>query len=257
MNVVETANTTDLLTESGFALVKNLTETDLKHRMMIIAGNLRAERVRYSMERLTTDNPVSEMGMVELAHNSCFAKDRNATYRDYDIEIDARDLIREAARSISCLCVDDCFYTDDETFDEIMLDWCQYGIEDECGRLALIYRNLWAQADLYEGLKTYEVTGLTPDQIISMDKAYREKCEEVAKLEKLEEQGRLIELPCEIGTTIYWIDLSVEPNDKGKWITRMRIKAKKFDYGVLDWIDTPIYLTREAAEKALEAMKQE
>ena len=125
-------------------------------------------------------------------------------------------------------------------------------------------------------LAQYEDTGLTPEQIQQMSQMYQAKCEEINKLKsesltglelaqiwatldhykKLEEQGRLIELPCEIGTTIYWIDLSVEPNDKGKWITRMRIKAKKFDYGVLDWIDTPIYLTREAAEKAL-AERQE
>lgn len=130
--------------------------------------------------------------------------------------------------------------------------------------------NRYGTQDCLNRLFSYEATGFEPEQVtelhdhavdlenrcIAIDKEYRAKCEEVAQYEKLEEQGRLIELPCEIGTTIYWIDLSVEPNDKGKWITRMRIKAKKFDYGVLDWIDTPIYLTREAAEKAL-AERQE
>ena len=234
------------------------------------------------MERLTTDKPVSEMRMVELAHNSCFAKDRNATYRDYDIEIDARDLIREAARSISCLCVDDCFYTDDETFDKIMLDWCQYGIEDECGRLALIYRNLWAQADLYEGLKTYEVTGLTPDQIIAMDKEYRAKCEEVAQYEKLEEQGRLIELPCKVREMVY-----VDKKCFDEWYMFLELKKYviaeviNFKYGKnglyvslkplteramstryhkffsLSAFGKKIFKTSEATEKALTAMKQE
>ena len=39
------------------------------------------------MERLTTDKDVSEMGMFELAHNSCYIKDGKARYRDYNLDI--------------------------------------------------------------------------------------------------------------------------------------------------------------------------
>lgn len=39
------------------------------------------------MNRLTTDKPVSEMGMYELALNSCYvAKDGTARYRDFEME---------------------------------------------------------------------------------------------------------------------------------------------------------------------------
>ena len=37
--------------------------------------------------------------------------------------------------------------------------------------------------DFCERLAAYEDTGLTPDQIIQMDKLYQEKCEELAKLQ--------------------------------------------------------------------------
>ena len=47
------------------------------------------------MERLTTNKSVADMSMIELAHNSCYADDeRNARYRDYDMEMDARDFAR-------------------------------------------------------------------------------------------------------------------------------------------------------------------
>lgn len=43
------------------------------------------------MERLTTNKDVSKMGMYELAHNSCYIKDGKARYRDYDLDVDARE----------------------------------------------------------------------------------------------------------------------------------------------------------------------
>lgn len=47
------------------------------------------------MNRLTTNKEVSEMNMYELAHNSCYEKDGNARYRDYDTDIDARELVHQ------------------------------------------------------------------------------------------------------------------------------------------------------------------
>ena len=53
------------------------------------------QKVRNSMERLTTNKSVADMSMIELAHNSCYADDeRNARYRDYEMEMDARDFAR-------------------------------------------------------------------------------------------------------------------------------------------------------------------
>ena len=53
------------------------------------------------MERLTTNKDVSEMGMYELAHNCCYCKDSIARYRDFENDIDARDLARELAWSLA------------------------------------------------------------------------------------------------------------------------------------------------------------
>ena len=125
------------------------------------------------MERLTTNKEKSEMGMYELAHNSCYCKDGVARYRDYENDIDARDLARELAWSLTDIELS----RDNECFDEEMLENLQYDITKEpIGLIALFYRNLWAMADLREKLKEYE---------------------------DLEEQGLLLRLPCKIGDTIW------------------------------------------------------
>lgn len=242
------------------------------------------------MNRLTTDKPVTEMSMAELAHNSCFAKDRNAMYRDYEKEYDAREFIRKIAKQYNTvyeLDVDDDFFSDDDVFDETLLDWLQYDTDDMCGLIALFYRNMWAQADLYEVLKQYEDTGLTPEQIQQMSQMYQAKCEEINKLKsesltglelaqiwatldhykKLEEQGRLIELPCKVGDTVY------EPNKRG-FISTYKITSivvmtgsRNYNWELIEGIYSnlngfneyalgkSVFLTKEAAEKALAAMK--
>lgn len=109
------------------------------------------------MERLTVDKPVKEMEMYELAHNSCFIKNNEAYYRDYDGEISARNLAKKIASKWSdVIYIQDEFFTDDDFFDEKMMDWLMYDVTDMLGILALFYRNLWAMAELYETLKHYE-----------------------------------------------------------------------------------------------------
>ena len=97
------------------------------------------------MNRLTVNKPVSEMTMVELAHNCCFAKDREAYYREYEWEMSARDMARELAKM--------CGYElpeNNEEFDcEIMDDLYMTENVTERNLIALFYRNLLAQADIY------------------------------------------------------------------------------------------------------------
>ena len=71
------------------------------------------------MERLTTNKDVSEMGMFELAHNNCFYKYGVARYRDFENDIDARELTRQLLKNYAD--GDDAF-TDDDDFDEEMLE---------------------------------------------------------------------------------------------------------------------------------------
>lgn len=147
------------------------------------------------MERLTTDKPVGEMGMVELAHNSCYSEEGCARYRDFEKDIDARDFARKLMvayglwqDNVNCDMSIDSELFFDEDFDEAMLENLVYEPTDIKGLIALFYRNLWAQADLRECLKAYEDTGITPEQIREIDRLYREKCEEVAKYKALEER---------------------------------------------------------------------
>lgn len=44
------------------------------------------------MDRLTSNKPVSEMNMYELAHNSCYSKDGNARITYFENDFDARGL---------------------------------------------------------------------------------------------------------------------------------------------------------------------
>lgn len=132
------------------------------------------------MERLTTNKSVADMSMVELAHNSCYVDDEgNARYRDYEMEMDARDFARNLMTTLTKneLPVDDAEF-DEEILDNLTID----PFSDIRGLIALFYRNLWTMADLREKLAAYE---------------------------EAEEQGLLLRLPCRIGSDVYIIPSKV------------------------------------------------
>lgn len=126
------------------------------------------------MERLTSNKEVYDMSMIELAHNSCYADDeRNARYRDYEMDMDARDF----ARNLMVTLAKDEMPISDTEFDEEILDNLAIDpFSDVRGLIVLFYRNLWAMANLRETLKKYE---------------------------DLEERGKLIKLPVKDGTTAH------------------------------------------------------
>lgn len=120
-------------------------------------------KVMDSMERLTTDKDVSEMGMFELAHNSCYIEDGVAKYRDFEIDMNVRDLARKLMvqyghwKSCEEYGLDsDNELLDDDIFDDTMIENLMYETSENIGLIALFYRNLWAMADLRERLKVYE-----------------------------------------------------------------------------------------------------
>lgn len=189
------------------------------------------------MERLTTNKNVSDMGMLELAHNCCYADDkRNARYRDYDLDIDSRQLVRKLLKDF---CEVDTSEFTDEEFDNYMCVLLSLKIDSKAGLLALFYRNLWAMADLREKLKFYEDT---------------------------EEQWNLLRLPCKVGDEIYAIMYDCEKDTEAireskivevtqnvnGWFFKSLITAPAFrlhDFGKV------VFLTREEAETKLKEME--
>lgn len=179
------------------------------------------------MKRLTMDN-LEEMGMFSLAHNCCYIDENgNTRYRDFEIDIDARELAKGLLKEMTEGKVS---FESDEDFD----DWmgCYIGEDGICtprGLIATFYQNLWAMAELREKLKYYE---------------------------DLEEQGRLLVLPCKVGDTVYEILEETVPNHHfyiNEWkvqdVSTQSIKYadewESYDYENL-------YFTREEAEAALE-----
>ena len=69
------------------------------------------------------------------------------------MDMDARDF----ARNLMTTLTGDDLPTDDDDFDEEIMENLQYDpFESVTGLIALFYRNLWAMADLRETLKSYE-----------------------------------------------------------------------------------------------------
>ena len=183
------------------------------------------------MKRMTMDN-VEEMGMFSLAHNCCYIDENgNTRYRDFEIDIDARELAKGLLKEMTEGKVS---FESDEDFD----DWmgCYIGEDGICtprGLIATFYQNLWAMAELRERLKYYE---------------------------DLEEQGRLLVLPCKVGDTVYEIIEETVPNRYfyiNEWkvqdVSTQSIKYadewESYDYENL-------YFTREEAEAALERRRK-
>ena len=175
------------------------------------------------------------MGMYELAHNSCYYKDGVARYRDFENDMDARDLARELAWSLTDLELS----RDNECFDEEMIENLQYDIMKEpIGLIALFYRNLWAMADLRERLKEYE---------------------------DLEEQGLLLRLPCKLGTSVYM----VAQDCGGDTLDCMRgdcegcpylysfVEENTFEVYLCDEVGKTVFLTQEEAEQKLKKMESD
>ncbi len=130
------------------------------------------------MNRLTSNKKTSEMGMYELSHNCMFIKDGEAWYRDFDREISLRNMIREIMEQYEGEYDEQ--LNDDELLDTILFESLQYPAESGISGFIAIFNMLaWSLADLRERLKKYE---------------------------DLEEQGRLLELPCKVGDTVWGID---------------------------------------------------
>ena len=73
------------------------------------------------------------------------------------------------------------------------------------------------------------------------------KLEKLAEYETAEEDGRLVVLPCKIGTPVYFLRHGFDG-----W----RIDKKKFTYGMIGKVGKTIFLTLEGAQEALKDVEE-
>ena len=133
--------------------------------------------------------------------------------------------------------------------------------------------------DFYWRLKAYEDTRLMPDEIRAMQEEHFSGLEmaklhsalmELKKYQEADKDGRLVVLPCKVGDTLYEVT-------GRKTISEYRVKAIRVELFCvfIEWeiekgfvwqslagitqneIGKTVFLTREEAEAALEAMKDE
>lgn len=100
---------------------------------------------------LLREKPVNEMNMCELLFNDCYVKDRQSMYRNYSIDMSAREFVRAIYRTQKLEMPYD-FWHDDDFFDEIMFDDLQYGYDTFRGIVAILYQQICSKAEMRETL---------------------------------------------------------------------------------------------------------
>lgn len=227
------------------------------------------------MKRLTTNCPDNNL---DAALNLFYVKDFETWVRgggdgpDYP-DIRLYDFIRKAAK---ILLPDLDFPMDDDGVDYAMGELLLDGPDEPTGLLALLYTAAWSYAELRGRLMQYEDTGLEPamcanyktfeDEAISKGVTFKR----IVELMEADRAGRLVVLPCKVGDTVYEVT-------SRKTISEYRVKAIRVElfctfiewdivagfvdksiFGVpVDEIGKTVFLTREEAERALEAKKDE
>lgn len=236
------------------------------------------------MKRLTTNYPDNNL---DAALNLFYIKDFEAWVRgggdgpDYP-DIRLYDFIRKAAK---ILLPDLDFPMDDDGVDYAMGELLLDGPDEPTGLLALLYTAAWSYAELRGRLMQYEDTGKTPVEVSMLVKDWNDLCtivrecggiSRVKVLSEADKDGRLVVLPCKVGGTL-WVtgrdnvprEMELEAPDiravctdednlcmstcnrKPDGFCAYRLRNDGADIG------KTVFLTREEAEKALEAMKDE
>ena len=127
-----------------------------------------------------------------------------------------------------------------------------------------------------EDLRAYEATGLTPEQCVNakaiVESAFSDdtsKAERIRELLKADKDERLVMLPCKVGQRVFALldtdkhisESEVKQIGLGNEIGFVGIEpigARGREYGVsIKCFGKTVFLTREEAEKALEAMKDD
>lgn len=116
--------------------------------------------------------------------------------------------------------------------------------------------------EMMERLAAYEDTWLMPDEIKSMQEEHfsglgmaklYSTLMELEKYQEADKAGRLVVLPCKVGDTAY--RLQYIEQTPGRFI--LGVAEIKFSLIWLEEFGKTVFLTREEAEAALEATKNE
>ena len=220
------------------------------------------------MKRLTTNCPDNNL---DAALNLFYIKDFETWVRgggdgpDYP-DIRLYDFIRKAAK---ILLPDLDFPMDDDGVDYAMGELLLDGPDEPTGLLALLYTAAWSYAELRGRLMQYEDTGLEPamcanyktfeDEAISKGVTFKR----IVALMEADRDGRLVVLPCKVGGTLFRVFAGEILEHKVRNMRYLAIQGRwdidttPFCSYVESSIGKTIFLTREKAEKALEAMKNE
>ena len=114
-------------------------------------------------------------------------------------------------------------------------------------------------------LAAYEDTGLTPEEVDELTKDWTDLCTIVGEcggisrvmvLAEADKDGRLVVLPCKVGDTVYLIVTKRAKvyMPEFRFVKKSRLTFFNMER-VLQDFGKAVFLTREEAEKALEAMK--
>lgn len=129
----------------------------------------------------------------------------------------------------------------------------------QCRELPCPHGGRCTQRKVWEKLRAYEDSGFTPaeikslyaewDVMMSVLNSIGGGYEHLRQLAEADKSGRLVVLPCKVGDTVYTLTRTFDGDDV-------------VGEAELWWSDIPqlgktVFLTREEAEKALEAMKDE
>ena len=134
----------------------------------------------------------------------------------------------------------------------------------QCGHVKCPYKDGCSQKQVWERLKDYEDTGLTPEEIKKIGMETEAGCVraiarmyaiDINRLRELAAAGRdehVIVLPCKVGDTVYRLQY-IEPTP-GRFT--VGVVPIKFALVWLEEFGKTVFLTREEAEKALREIQR-
>lgn len=155
---------------------------------------------------------------------------------------------------------------------QAMMD-CEKCKADWTGKSMVDCTALYCHNRLKDRIAAYEDTRLEPEEVTALQKNWSALCtvigecggiDRLRELAEADKDGRLVVLPCKVGDTVYWVHGAViteckvhriQKNRNGLYIClKSNVSHGAFRADLS--IGKTVFLTREEAEKVLEAMKK-